>query len=340
MSPAPIRRVGFVGIGNMGWPMAARLVQAGFEVIAADAAPGRAAAFAADVGGRPADSVADAARSDALVTMLPTSGHVAEVIREAAGVLSAGTLVIDMSSGVPAVTQSLAADLAGRGIELIDCPVSGGVARARTGQLAIMAGGDPGQLRRAEPMLTAMGASVHHCGGVGAGQAMKALNNLVSAGGFLIGVEALLIGQRFGLDPALMVDVLNSSSGMNNSTQRKFKQFVLSRRFDSGFGLDLMVKDLSIALEIGRDTQTPAPFAALCRELWSSAAAVLGPGQDHTAAARLSETLAGTVLESTVLESTVLGSTGLGSTGPGTTEPEAMEPETTEPGSTEPGEAR
>ena len=322
--------MGFVGIGNMGWPMAARLVQAGFEVIAADAAPGRAAAFAADVGGRPADSVADAARSDALVTMLPTSEHVAEVIREAAGVMSAGTLVIDMSSGVPAVTQSLAAGLAGRGIELIDCPVSGGVARARTGQLAIMAGGDSGQLRRAEPMLTAMGASVHHCGGVGTGQAMKALNNLVSAGGFLIGVEALLIGQRFGLDPALMVDVLNSSSGMNNSTQRKFKQFVLSRRFDSGFGLDLMVKDLSIALEIGRDTQTPAPFAALCRELWSSAAAVLGPGQDHTAAARLSETLAGTVLGSTVLESTVLESTGPGATGPGATEP----------GSTEPGETR
>jgi 3-hydroxyisobutyrate dehydrogenase len=321
MSPEPIRRVGFVGVGHMGWPMATRLVQAGFEVIAADAAPGRAAAFAADVGGQAAGSVADAARSDALVTMLPTSGHVAEVIREAADVLPAGTLVIDMSSGVPAVTQSLAADLAGRGVGLIDCPVSGGVARARTGQLTIMAGGDPGQLRRAEPVLTAMSASVHHCGGVGAGQAMKALNNLVSAGGFLIGVEALLIGQRFGLDPGLMVDALNSATGMNNSTQRKFKQFVLSRRFDSGFGLDLMVKDLSIALEIGRDTQTPAPFAALCRELWSSAAAVLGPGQDHTAAARLSETLAGTVLGTTGLGTTGLGTTGPGTTGPGTTGP-------------------
>ena len=299
MNTAPIRRVGFVGIGNMGWPMAARLVQAGFEVTAADAAPGRAEAFAADVGGRAADSVADAARSDALVTMLPTSAHVAEVVRQAAGVLRAGALVIDMSSGVPAVTRSLAADLAGRGIGLIDCPVSGGVARARTGELAIMAGGDAGELRRAAPVLGAMSASVHHCGGVGAGQAMKALNNLVSAGGFLIGVEALLIGQRFGLDPALMVDVLNSATGMNHSTQRKFKQFVLSRRFDSGFGLDLMVKDLSIALEIGRKGQTPTPFAALCRELWSSAAALLGPGQDHTAAARLSETLAGTELGGT-----------------------------------------
>jgi 3-hydroxyisobutyrate dehydrogenase len=137
-----------------------------------------------------------------------------------------------------------------------------------------------------------MGQTIHHCGGTGAGQAMKALNNLVSAGGFLIGVEALLIGQQFGLDPELMVDVLNASTGMNNSTQKKFKQFVLSRQFDSGFGLDLMVKDLSIALEIGRDAHTPAPFAALCRELWASAAALLGPGQDHTAVARLSEQLA------------------------------------------------
>jgi 3-hydroxyisobutyrate dehydrogenase len=317
MSTAPIRQVGFVGIGTMGWPMAARLVQAGFDVVVADAAPGRAAAFAAQAGGRAADSATDAAGCDALVTMLPTSAQVAEVVRLAAGVLRPGALVIEMSSGVPAVTQALAADLAGRGVGLIDCPVSGGVARARTGELAIMAGGDAGQLRRAGPVLSAMSSAVHHCGGVGAGQAMKALNNLVSAGGFLIGVEALLIGQRFGLDPAVMVDVLNSATGMNNSTQRKFKQFVLSRRFDSGFGLDLMVKDLSIALEIGRDTQTPAPFAALCRELWASAAARLGPGQDHTAAARLSEQLAGTELHRTGPDGTELHGTGPDGTGTG-----------------------
>jgi 3-hydroxyisobutyrate dehydrogenase len=118
----------------------------------------------------------------------------------------------------------------------------------------------------------------------------------VSAGGFLIGIEALIIGQKFGLDPALMTDVLNASTGMNNSTQKKFRQFVLSRRFDSGFGLDLMVKDLSIALEVARDGAVPAPFSALCRELSASAAALLGPGQDHTALAKLSEALAGVTL--------------------------------------------
>ena len=229
-----------------------------------------------------------------MVTMLPTSDHVADVIAQTRPRLRPGTLVIEMSSGVPSVTQALAADLATYGVALVDCPVSGGVARARTGELAIMAGGAAGEVRRAEPVLAAIGTSVHHCGGVGAGQAMKALNNLVSAGGFLIGIEALLIGQKFGLDPALMVDVLNASSGMNNSTQRKFKQFVLSRRFDSGFGLDLMVKDLAIALEVGDGT--PAPFAELCRELWTSAADLLGPGQDHTAVARLSESLAGAEL--------------------------------------------
>jgi 3-hydroxyisobutyrate dehydrogenase len=296
MSSAPIQRVGFVGVGNMGWPMAANLVRAGFDVTVVDATPGRAAAFAAEVGGSAAGAEDAAAAADAMVTMLPTSGHVADVIGQAGPLLRPGTLVIEMSSGVPSATQALAADLAARRVGLIDCPVSGGVARARTGELAIMAGGDAGELRRAEPVLAALGTSVHHCGGVGAGQAMKALNNLVSAGGFLIGIEALLIGQKFGLEPALMVDVLNSSSGMNNSTQRKFKQFVLSRRFDSGFGLDLMVKDLAIALEVGGGT--PAPFAELCRELWTSAADLLGPGQDHTAVARLSERLAGAELTS------------------------------------------
>ncbi len=294
MNTPPIQRVGFVGIGNMGWPMAASLVRAGFDVAAVDAAPGRADAFAAEVGGLAAGAEDAAAQADAMVTMLPTSDQVADVIAQVRARLRPGTLVIEMSSGVPSVTQALATDLAAHGVGLIDCPVSGGVARARTGDLAIMAGGAAGELLRAGRVLAAVGTSVHHCGGVGAGQAMKALNNLVSAGGFLIGIEALLIGQKFGLDPALMVDVLNASSGMNNSTRSKFKQFVLSRRFDSGFGLDLMVKDLGIALEVGEDT--PVPFAELCRELWASAADLLGPGQDHTAVARLSERLAGAEL--------------------------------------------
>jgi len=201
-----------------------------------------------------------------------------------------------ISSAVPSVTRDLAGQVAAGGAVMIDCLVSGDVAQTETGELAILAGGEPDHIERATPLLNAVDTSIHRCGGVGAGQAMKALNNLVSAGGFLIGIEALLISQRFGLDPTLMVDVLNASTGMTNSSQKKFKQFVLSRRFDSGFGLDLMAKDLSIALGVGRDTATLTMFAALCREMWASAAALLGPGQDHTAVARLSEKLAGTAL--------------------------------------------
>ena len=242
------------------------------------------------------DSVTAIADADAVVTMLPTSKHVATVIDQIAPHLKPGCLVVEMSSGVPSVTRELAERLATMGVAMIDCPVSGGVSRAKTGELAILTGGADSDLDRADAVLRAMGSSIHRCGPIGAGQAMKALNNLVSAGGFLIAAEALLIGQRFGLDPDKMVDVLNASTGMNNSTQKKMKQFVLSRSFDSGFGLDLMAKDLGIALEVGRDTATPTPFAALCREMWASAAALLGPNQDHTAIAQLSEKLAGSKL--------------------------------------------
>ncbi len=294
--------VGFVGIGNMGWPMAASLIRAGYSVQVADRRRVQADNFVQQVGGFAADSLATlAAECDVVITMLPTSANVGEVVAEGTDTLLAGlkpgSLVIDMTSGQPIVTRALAEKVAAAGSVMIDAPVSGGVSRARTGELAIMVGGDAAAIERARPVLSAIGTSILPCGGVGAGQAMKALNNLVSAGGFLIGIEALLIGQKFGLDAGLMTDVLNVSTGMNNSTQKKFRQFVLSRGFDSGFGLDLMVKDLSIATGIGKEVGVPAPFAALCREMWSAAAAALGPGQDHTAVAKLSELLAGFALE-------------------------------------------
>lgn len=292
--------VGFVGIGNMGWPMAANLVRAGFDVVVCDTAAGRATSFAREVGGRAAATAADAAAgAGVLVTMLPTSAHVVPVIHEVQSSLPAGAVVVEMSSGVPSVTRALAADLDGRGVCLVDCPVSGGVARAVTGELSIMAGGDADALARVAPVLAALGTSVHHCGGVGTGQAMKSLNNLVSAGGFLIGIEALLIGQRCGLEPDRMIEVLNASSGTNNSTQNKYAQFVLTRAFDSGFGLDLMAKDLGIAVDMAREAGVAVPFSATCAALWASATGLLGPGRDHTEMARFSEAIGGLELGGT-----------------------------------------
>jgi 3-hydroxyisobutyrate dehydrogenase len=294
---AAMKRIAFAGIGNMGWPMAANLVKAGFEVTVCDVVPGRAASFATETGAKAATTPAEAAAgADCVVIIVPTSKQVGEAVEAMLPSLKPGMLVIDMTSGQPGRTREIAAMLEGHGVPMIDCPVSGGVPRAKSGQLAIMVGGPDAEIDRAEPVLKAMGTSVYRCGDIGAGQAMKALNNLVSAGGYLIGIEALLIGQRFGLDPTTMVDVLNASSGMNNSTQKKFKEYVLSRRFDAGFGLDLMVKDLSIALEVGRETTTPAPFSALCREMWLAAATTLGPGVDHTAVAKMLEQMTGTVL--------------------------------------------
>lgn len=296
--PAGKPVVGFVGVGNMGWPMAACLARAGFTLNINDSRREVANNFVQQIGGTAPDTLrALAAGSDVIVTMLPTSVIVERVLTGGddnvfAG-LRPGTIIIEMSSGVPSATQELAEKVASLGATMIDAPVSGGVPRAKTGQLAIMVGGDDATIERAMPVLSAMGTSVLRTGAVGSGQAMKALNNLVSAGGFLIGIEALLIGQRFGLDAGVMTDVLNAATGMNNSTQKKFRQFVLSRKFDAGFTMGLLAKDLSIALQVGRETGTPTPFSALCKELVLAAQSMFGPDADHTEVARLCERLAG-----------------------------------------------
>jgi 3-hydroxyisobutyrate dehydrogenase len=293
--------VGFVGVGNMGWPMAACLVKAGFIVHVNDSRREVANNFVQQIGGDAPDTLRQlGAASDVVITMLPTSVIVEQVLmggddNVVAG-MKPGTVVIEMSSGVPSVTQVLAERVMELGSQLIDAPVSGGVPRAKTGELAIMVGGDSAIIDSVMPVLSTMGTSVLCTGAVGSGQAMKALNNLVSSGGFLIGIEALLIGQRFGLDPAVMVDVLNAATGMNNSTQKKFKQFVLSRKFDAGFSMGLMAKDLSIALQVARETGTPSPLSALTKEMVAAAQAMFGSDADHTEMAKLCERLADTQL--------------------------------------------
>ena len=188
------------------------------------------------------------------------------------------------------MTVALAQLAAEAGGVLLDAPVSGGVARAVTGDLAIMVGGDATVIDAMEPVMKAMGSSILRTGPIGSAHAMKALNNLVSAAGLLATVEALVIGKKFGLEAETMVDILNVSSGMNNSTQRKMKPFVLSRKFNSGFGMGLMVKDLTIALDMAKDLDAPSPLSSATRELWASALA-MGLGDDHTDIARLPELL-------------------------------------------------
>ena len=282
----------------MGWPMAACLVKAGFPVLVNDSRRETALNFVQQIGGTAPDSLKQLAEgADVIVTMLPTSVIVEHVLAGGddnifAG-LKPGTVLIDMTSGVPSHTQALAEKVKALGAAMVDAPVSGGVPRAKTGQLAIMVGGDNKDIDRVFPVLSAMGTSVLRTGGIGSGQATKALNNLVSTGGFLIGIEALLIGQRFGLDAGVMTDVLNAATGMNNSTQKKFRQYVLSRKFDAGFTMGLLLKDLSIALQVGRETGTAAPLSALVKEMIVSAESMFGANADHTEMAKLCERLAG-----------------------------------------------
>ncbi len=300
----PLSRVGFVGLGKMGRPMAARLSDARFELTVFDVRPDVVADFVRAHGGKPAARLRDlAARSHAIVTMLPNG----RVVRQAVlgngddegllGSMAPGTVLIDMSSSSPTDTRELGGLLARHGVDMIDAPVSGGVGRAEAGTLAIMAGGDLAVVARCRPLLESIGQRIFATGALGSGHALKALNNLVSAAGLIASAEALLIGRRFGLDPSIMIDVFNASTARNNSTENKLKQFVLSRSFASGFSLGLMVKDLTTAVELAHATGTPAPFSAGCRELWAAAQAELEEDADHTAVVQWLEKLARVRLE-------------------------------------------
>lgn len=295
-------RIGFVGLGTMGHPMVARIIAAGHEVMGYDVVPAALDRFRTlGEKARVATSLAEVGRNaDVVIAMLPSSREVrAAVLGEGglAATLAAGSMVIDMTSGLPTETRAIAEAVAGKGITFTDAPVSGGVRRAVTGDLAIMLGGAVRDCDRAEPILKPMARVIFRTGALGSGQAMKALNNMVSAAGFVAGIEALLIGKRFGLDPGVMVDVLNASTGMNNSTQNKFRQFVLSGSYGGGFLLELMAKDLGIAMDLAHSVGVDAPLSDLTERLWSAANEALGKGADHTAIAKVLAERAGLTLE-------------------------------------------
>ena len=277
--------VAFVGLGMMGLPMASRLVAAGFAVHGSDLSPEAREAFAAK-GGKVFASARQAAEgATILITMLPDGRIVSEALLwqgGAAEALGPGALVIDMSSSAPMQTRQLAEDLAAKGISLIDAPVSGGVRRALDGSLAIMAGGDAENIERARPLLEAMGKSIFPTGPIGSGHAVKALNNYVSAAGLAAACEAAIVAEKFGVDPSVLVDVLNASTGRNNSTEVKMKPFVLSGTFASAFSMALMAKDLRTAADLAEELGIDAEGARDAAAMWTEASSTLGKGADHT----------------------------------------------------------
>jgi 3-hydroxyisobutyrate dehydrogenase len=264
--------------------MARRLAAAGMQVAAFDPAPDAARRLSGVAGIDLRESAADcAAEASLVILMLPTSAVVASVLR--GGLLDRlkpGALVIDMGSSEPAVTRVLAAEAAAVEVRLIDAPVSGGTAGAEAGTLTIMVGATEEDFAAAQEPLAALGGKILHVGPTGAGHALKSLNNLLSATSLLASCEAVAIGERFGLDPAVMVDALNGSTGRSGSTEVKLPKFILNGAFDSGFAYDLMVKDMRIALDLAATLELPAELGNRALELWEEARPSLPEAADHT----------------------------------------------------------
>jgi 3-hydroxyisobutyrate dehydrogenase len=282
----------------MGSRMAANLARAGFSLTVHDADRGKSERFTQAHQARTATSLADLGRnSDVVIAMLPTGPIVRQVfLHEEDGALArslaSGSTVVDMTSSEPTGTRELSAVLARRGVALIDAPVSGGISGAEQGRLVMMVGtDDKAALERVRPVLAVLGHRVFEVGGSGAGHAMKALNNYVSGTGFMAAVEALVIGKSFGLDPALMVDVLNESTGRNFATANTLKQEVISRAFGTQFLLGLLAKDVKIAADLAEEIRINAPLARASRDLILRARDVVGTDADHTAAVKYWEAL-------------------------------------------------
>jgi 3-hydroxyisobutyrate dehydrogenase len=285
-----IKTIGFIGIGNMGRPMAANLMKGGYQVVVYDLDAKRAREAAADIGASAAATLAEMGKqADAVITMLPTGKEARACLFEAEGGalannLPKGALVIDMSSSDPVGSRATHADCAKRGLAFVDAPVSGGVPRATDGTLAIMIGGEAAAVEAAKPVLAKMGKRLFTVGGPGNGHAMKALNNFVAGTAFIAVSEALLVGRKFGLDPATMVDVMNVSSGQSFNTEHVAKQHVVSRQFASGFALGLLAKDVGIAADLANAIGVHSPLIGTSSALLFEARDRVGSEKDHTLA--------------------------------------------------------
>ena len=295
--------IGFVGLGIMGAPMASHLARAGHRLALFDVAAGVAAGLAETLPGASASAspAALARDSDIVVTMVPNGAVVRDLVAADDGLargFRAGSLLIDCSSSEPWLTRESGRLLAERGVAMVDAPVSGAQWGAQAAELVFMVGGEAADVERARPLFEVMGRQVFHLGGLGSGHAMKCLNNLVTAINLLAVSEGLAIGKRQGLDPAVMTDVLNASTGMSWVSQTHIRQRVISRSFDDPFKLALMLKDIGIAMELARAEQLPTPLSALGQQLWRAAALAAEPGASVSELVRWVESLTRTEISS------------------------------------------
>ena len=271
-----IKKVGFIGLGAMGSVMSPLLVKAGYEVYGYDIR----ANIDQSSGVKQLDTLDDFAQLDAIILMLPNSKIVSEVVNKLLEI-NTKSILIDMSSSDPRETKKLGKTIEAKGLKFLDAPVSGGVARAKTGDLMIMAGVEEEGLEVVKDLLSVMG-TVQFAGPLGSGHAIKALNNYVSAAGLIASFEALATARSFGIKPENFLKIINGATGKNNTTEVKLDKFVVSEKFNSGFALDLMVKDVSIADSLIKDLSSENPLSNNVLKYLSSTLQALGGNPDHT----------------------------------------------------------
>ncbi len=295
-----IKKVGFIGVGNMGKPMAGHLVKKGFEVTAFDARESAMHAFAAEHGGKTAATLADAGRgADAVVFIVPSDKVVRQVLFDdgLANALAKGTVVIDLSSSDPRGTVAIGKDLAALGIGYLDAPVMGGVIFAKDATLDIMVGGEPALIERAMPLFDALGQKVYRCGPLGSGHALKSLTNYINACALINVLEAMTIGKKFGIDTQVMVDSITAMCATrNHPLQKKIVPHVLTRKYGTGMAMQFIAKDVKIAVDTAKSVGAAVPLGEKTAELWAAACEKLGGARDQTEIARFWEETTGVKL--------------------------------------------
>lgn len=289
--------VAFLGLGAIGAPMARHLASR-YELAVWNRSTSKSEAFARAHGARAARTPADAARDAAVVvTCLPTSREVRDLVDGDDGLLATmarGAIVIDCTSGDPATSRQIAARLATRGVGFVDAPVSGGVSGAEKGTLAVMCGGDADIVERVRPVLEAFGEKIVHCGPVGAGHAVKAVNQAMLGIHIWALAEGFAALEKAGVPTRAALDVINASSGRSNASMNLFPERVMTRAFPRTFRLALLDKDVRIAADFAREHGVASPLLQLTAELLRMARQELGEEADHVEAVKVVERSAGT----------------------------------------------
>jgi 3-hydroxyisobutyrate dehydrogenase len=286
-------RVAFLGLGAIGRPMARHLAPPRSELTVWNRTSSKATTFASETGAVAAPTPREAAaRAEVVITCLPSSREVEELMGGSDGLLAGlkpGTIFVDCTSGDPGTSRRIAAKLSESSVGFLDAPVSGGTSGAERAALTVMCGGDRATLEQVRPVLAAFGSNIVHCGGVGAGHALKSVNNAMLAVHLWSLAEGLAALTKAGVSARVALDVINASSGRSNASQNLFPERVMSRSFPRTFRLALLDKDVGIAAGVARDARVASPMLQLAAELFAAAHAELGEDADHVEAVKMVE---------------------------------------------------